>query len=430
MLKFIKNLFRRAFYSFIFPGNLLTRDYTLSERIEDGYEDNPTVFGAANKIATKAANIKLIPMKGENESDFDPLKEAFKNTRTDYSLKEFRRHWHLFRLLLGESLVYAPRYSLGGNDQNKPMTLDIMPPQNIEIETGGAADPIRYYKVESDERIDLEPEDVYHSRAFLNLDFDEGKQFRGFAPLAVASTIIRAMNAGNKTVADLYEAGMPPFMLYNEDLEASDTEEAKRELEKAWRGKSKDIPVLGSGKLGKIDLGFSNLRDLQIVETDKRGLRMMCNIWGLHPALFSDEAATLDNMKVSRKLMYEDRLMPDIEDECEYLNRLFEPLGIHYEPDYSKIEALQEDKEKVAKIYAIGMDKRAITKNEFREAIGLEPIEDDVMGEEGLIESAMFVPPVEGIDENGDDEEKAKKLLAKGYEVLDKDRTQTQKVHK
>jgi len=48
-----------------------------------------------------------------------------------------------------------------------------------------------------------------------------------------------------------------------------------------------------------------------------------------------------------------------------------------------------------------------------------------VMGEEGLIESAMFIPPVDGIDGNGDNPDKAKKLLEKGIrsEILDEDRT-------
>lgn len=394
----LRNRFRQAFYTFWFPGQTLKHDQNLGTYLEDGYEKNPSIFGAANKIATIGASIPLIAMKGEDESDIDPLKKVFDNREGDYTLKEHRIHWRLFRLLLGEALVYIPRYQ-AGNNKDQPMFFDIMPPQDIEIVTGGATDPVKYYKVDEKDKLPLEPKDVYHSRAFLNLDFEQGKQFRGLAPLSVASNIITMMNAGDDIVRKLYEAGMPPGILYNKGLKGKQVDEQKMLLEKAWRNKSKDIPILGGGDLGWLNLGFSSLRDLQIVESDKRGLRIMCNLWGVHESLFSAERATLDNMKIARKLMYEDRQKPDIDAEIEYINKVFEPMGIYYIADYSGIEALQEDKEKIAKIFAIGIDKKAVTKNEFREAVGLPVIEDDVMGEQGLIDNNEFIEPVKGIDE-------------------------------
>jgi len=399
--RLIGNRFRRAFYAYWFPGQTLTRDQNLDIYLEDGYEKNPTIFGAANKIATIGASIPLIAMKGEEPSDRDPLKEIFekRNDKADYTLNEHRRHWRLFRLLLGESLVYAPVYKFG-TSAGLPMFFDIMPPQNIEIVTGGMTDPVKYYKVDEKDKLPLDPEDVFHSRAFLNVDFDEGKHFRGLSPLKVAANIISMMNSGDEMVKKLYDTGMPPGILYNKNIKGTEVNEQKSLLEKAWRSKNKDIPIIGGGELGWINLGFSSLRDLQVVESDKRGLRVICNIWGVHESLFSAERATLDNMKIARKLMYEDRQKPDIEDELEYLNKIFKPLGIHYVADYSQIEALQEDKEKIAKIYGLGIDKKAVTKNEFREAIGLEPIKDEVMGEEGLIDESQFIEPVQGIDED------------------------------
>lgn len=396
---FRKNDFRKAIWSFLFPNSKLIRDVDLDKHLENGYEKNPTVFGAASNLASKAADVKLVPYVGENIAKIDPLKELFKDKSSDYSLREFIKHWHLSRYLLGEAIVYISKYN-EGNDAGKPMTLDIMPAQNVDIKSAGWMQPVSKYTVDVDETKELEPEDIYHSRLFLNLDFTEGKNFRGLAPLKVASSIITSMNSADDLTNKSYETGMPPGILYNKNLESSEVAEQKERLETAWRNKEKDIPVFGGGELGWINLGFSSIKDLQIVETDARGLRIMCNIWGVQEALFSSDKATLDNMKVSRKLMYEDRIIPDVNDFLEFINEIFAGYGIEYRADWSKIPALQEDKEKLAKVWGIAIDKHAATNNEFRvNVLGLDPIESPELDEEGLIDRATFIPPVPTLDD-------------------------------
>jgi HK97 family phage portal protein len=398
------NKFREAFYAFLYPGQKFVLPSGTSELITNYFEGNATVFSAVNKIVSKVTDIPLIPYRGETEVQDNPLENLFVNTESNYSFREYRAHWHLFRLLLGESIVYVPRLQ-NGNNAGMPMMLDIMPPQNIEIESGGPGNIVRYYKVDSSTKVEIEPKDVYHSRLFLNADFSEGKQFRGISPLKVASNLIAAMNSGNDLVNKSYETGMPPGILYNKNLESSEIEEQKRKLEQAWRKKQKDVPVFGGGELGWIPLGFSNLRDLQIVETDKRGLRILCNIWGIHESLFSGDASTLDNLKIARRLLYEDRIMPDVKAECDFYNELFKSTGIEYRPDYSGVQALQDDKLVTAQLYGIAIDKKVVTRNEMRTALGLQEIENELMGEEGLIESIMFAPEVPGIDTRDEEDE-------------------------
>lgn len=47
--------------------------------------------------------------------------------------------------------------------------------------------------------------------------------------------------------------------------------------------------------------------------------------------------------------------------------------------DYDNIDALQEDKEKKAKVYQIGMQVGAYSPNEYREKMGDEPVKDPAM---------------------------------------------------
>lgn len=390
--------------AWMFPGTKLYTDYGLPTVIKDGYEGNPTVFGAVNKIITKIIDVPIVPMVGENISKVDPLRDLFKDSNLDYSFEEFRAHRHLFRLLLGEAITYAPSY-VAGNNKGEPMSLEVMPAHEVLIETGGPDDPIRYYKLQNNERVEFFPEDIYHSRLFLNVDFSNGKQYRGISPLKVAINVINSMNAGDKLTADSYATGMPPGILYNKNLESADVEKQRRKMEIEWRKKEKDVPVFGAGELGWLPLGFSNLKDLQVIQNDARGLRILCNLWGIHESLFSGDASTLDNLKVARRLMYEDRIMPDINEELAFYNSLFASTGITYVADYSQVPALQDDRLSIAQIYAIGIDKKAVTRNEMREALGLAEINEPLMGEEGLIESILFTPDVQGIDTGGDDDD-------------------------
>jgi hypothetical protein len=131
----------------------------------------------------------------------------------------------------------------------------------------------------------------------------------------------------------------------------------------------------------------------------------LCNIWGIHESLFSGDASTLDNLKIARRLLYEDRIMPDVKAECDFYNELFKSTGIEYRPDYSGVQALQDDKLVTAQLYGIAIDKKVVTRNEMRTALGLQEIENELMGEEGLIESIMFAPEVPGIDTRDEEDE-------------------------
>ena len=404
--------FRQSWFAYFGRGQKLYLDSSLPGHIQSGYEENYTVFGAANKLASKAVSIPIIPMKGEEKLEGpDPRLKFFESNKADYTLNEFRRHWHIFRYILGESMAYVLRYELGGPDNGKPFALDILPPQNVDLIFGEYSEVIEYYRVNRNEKPenDILPENVHHSRLFPNLDFDDGKQFRSLSPVKVAADIIRAMNAGNKQDADLKETGTPPFMIINEDLDVSDSKVQKKILEEQWVQQSKDKPMFGTGRIKKLDFGFSTLKDLMILETDSRGLMAICNMWGVHVSLFSDQHATENNILTARKLMYEDRAIPDAKDECEFWNWIFKESDITFIPDISQIPAMQEDKEKLAKVYAIAYDKKATTGNEIREhVLGLDPIDIPEMGEEGLIERLMFVPDIPGIDGGFTEDDKDK----------------------
>jgi HK97 family phage portal protein len=274
---------------------------------------------------------------------------------------------------------------------------DIMPPQDLIIESGGWRQMAKYYRLQNNQRIPMNPDDIWHTRIFLNLDFTDGKNYRGLAPISVAADIIRAMSETNKTIYQTLKKGLPPGILRNTDIKTQKLAlESQALLDEEWDKKfagsdNRGRPILGSGNLEWIPIGFSNFRDLQLIEASSMGRSILCNLWGVPEELFSSERSTLDNKNTARKLAYEDSTIPICQDYVDGLNKRIEPAyGITYKIDINAIPAMQEDKYKIAQTMEIGRRVKAVTKNEFREAVGLETIADSEFDQEGLIdESAM-----------------------------------------
>ena len=407
----VNNLFRRAMYGLFIGGTDLDRSsYTLSDDVKENYGKNPTVFGMINKLARMAANVRLIPMKGETESEFDPMLEIFSENDADYTYEEFRMHWFCFAYALGESIVYWPTFSGGNNLGQLIDQPDIIPSQNIDIESAGYRNMVNYYKIDinsADKRVFMESKDVWHSRLFLNLDFTNGKNFRGVAPISVAADVIRAMSEINKTIYKTVKRGFPPGIFGNKSIDNTKTSEEFQEyLERQWSQKfegseNRGRPIIAGGDLYWFPIGFSNFRDLQIIESSSMGRSVLCNTWGVPEELFSSERSTLDNKNTARKLAYEDSIIPMLKVYISGLNKRTEKsYGITYKIDEKSIPAMQEDKLKIAQTMKIGRDARAITKNEFRQAIGLEFINDPEFDIEGLIDEGNMPEQFQNYQQN------------------------------
>lgn len=398
---------KKALYSF-FPGSLLRADPDIEDYISEGYEGNASAFGMINKLANMFARIEIKPFKGEEEIDLNPLDSYFDSNEADYTLHEFMMHWYLFALVTGESLVYyLMSKSLNGSSI---LEFEIMPSQYVEIKPEGD-EPVGVYKLKvGDQSSSFKPENVWHTRLFLNLDYEDGINYRGLSPLKVAANKITAMNEGDILLAKTLKYGMPPGILGREDLDSlEDAVETQEILEQEWRKRyshdeNKGVPIFMNGKLFWLQLGFSNLRDLQIIENDKNGMRVLANLYGLSPELFTGEFSSYSNKMLAEKVAYTDRILPDMKLFLDGINKIIgRVFGIEYKADTSQIEALQADKLQMAQIYDIGVRNNSVTNDEFREAIGLEPTGKPEMGEEGLLNRSLTMPEAKESDKESKD---------------------------
>jgi len=402
----VNNDLYKSLYGFLAPGFKLSRDELGSNYIKYGYESNPDVFSISNHIAGLFSRISIIPYQNDKEIE-DPMEEYFADNAADITYHEFKYNWEMFSLITGNSIIYTPVIK-GGNNAGRRLSFDIMPTQNVEIISGGWRQPVGRYVLDIDDRYEYDPTDVWHSRLFPNLTYENGANFMGISPLKVAAMVITSQNAGYEITSDVLKHGIQPGILtkISEEYDKKTSQMQESDMRKKWRRASKGkIPLFTMGDLRYIKVGYDNLKDLQIIENSKDGMRVLCNIWAVPLQAFNDtSASTYNNMLEADKAIYKKRVMPDVERYTAGLNKIWKPFGIEYEADYSGVESLRGDMSKLATALGTLVNNKLIGRDEARNIINnalnmnLDEIDIEGMTLEDMINEPQISFP--NIDKN------------------------------
>jgi len=389
-----QNQFYRQMFHDLTAGTALKKDYHIKDYIKEGYEKNADVFSVIDRLSTMFSQIPKDLVRGEDDDPVTegPLYEILRQPNNYQIWQEFAKLWYTFYLTTGNAIKYAPRIQ-GGNDKGKlmPGGIYMMPTQHIQIEAGSWRDPIKFYSLEINLTTEKIPaEDVIHVR-MPNLQYQGGANFMGMSPLKVAALIIEAENQGYQTVADTLSKGLPPGILkMTEEYDKIRSQELQADLEREWKKKYGNqkytrragYPVLGFGVDDWIPMGFSNFRDLQILEMSQHGLRVLCNVLGVPSQAFNDVAGTtFTNMGEARKMVYTNRLIPDFGLLLSYLNTMIVPAygeDLKIKADYSDIPELQDDKKELAQWLEVAV-RWGMPPNRLFEKLGLETIDNPAM---------------------------------------------------
>lgn len=388
------NVLYRQLYENLFPNSKLRKDYNIKNYIKDGYEKNADIFSLIDRLSTMFSQIPKIVVKGEDEDQVQTgrLYEFIQQPNNYQIWQEFAKLWYTFYLTTGNAIKYAPRLK-SGNDKGKlmPGGVYIMPTQHVEIIAGSWRDPVREYILDLNQNVEKIPaEDVIHVR-MPNLQYQEGANFMGMSPLKVAILVIEAENQGYQTIADTLARGLPPGILtkVNDEYDSVKDSERQAELERAYKKKygtqkynrTSGVPITTTGDVKWIPMGFSNFKDLQILEMNQHGLRVLCNVLGVPSQAFNDTAGTtFSNMGDARKMVYTNRLIPDAGLLDGYLNSIIAAAygEERIKSDFSNIPELQDDKKDLAVWLKVAADL-GYPPNRVLQKLGLETIDNPAM---------------------------------------------------
>jgi HK97 family phage portal protein len=387
------NLLYRQLYNSLSGYFSLDKDQDLDYYIKNGFEKNASIYGTIMKLSLKAAGvpIKLVIKQTNGKeveqewSKYPELKRLIYKPNHYQNGKEHRTNAFMYKYVTGNTITYAPKYENGINKGK--ITRDgmlLMPVQDTEIYANGWRQMPSYYTVNfyQQESLRIAISDVWHER-FPGLDMQNGAQFMGMSPLKAAANIIKSMNAGDKNLATLYGMGHAPGIVYKKISDSIDPG-TPRDQQRQWKknytqSSAEQIPIFTYGDVGFAKVGTDDVASLRIIENSEHGSRVVSKIFGVDPSIFGDTgASTFNNMETAQKAMWEDRLIPDVD---QYWEGFTEEIAYPYDsklilkPDYDTIQALQPDKATkvvwVSKMFNDGV----ITGDEYLEKMGEEKTE-------------------------------------------------------
>ena len=354
---------------------------------EEGYKRNVVAYRCIDLISKSAAAVPwLLYTDKDDEIDQHPLLALLQAPNPSQGGAALMRAMYGYYLIAGNSYLEAV-----GPDNGVPREIYSLRPDRMKVIPGRAGMAGAYvYTVGSDSVTwpvnELTGEGpILHIKAFNPLD-----DWYGLSPLEAASYAIDQHNeAGKWNQALLQNSGSPSGALVYAPKEGpgvlTDDQfgKLKGEIDEKFSGsRNAGRPLLLEGGFDWKQIGLSP-RDMDWLEGKKSASQDICAAYGVPPQLLGIEGSmTFANYEQARLALYEDTVLPFLDNIAEELNHWLVPKfgeGLRLGYDLDEISALEpRRKELWDKILKSGS---ILTKNEQREALGYEPVEggDDLM---------------------------------------------------
>jgi len=329
--------------------------------VRDGYQSNDIVYSIVKLITDKAKlapfhvykvidqtaakrykSLMKQPDKIENWNEVRQLhKKAFELYDGDSRLNELLKYpneedtwsdlieqWCGFKLLTGNSFIYAKMIEGGAND-GKPFELYALPAQYMAIIANVEVfPPTRVgYQLYYGKMWSFDTKEILHDKYFNPYWTVTGNELYGQSPLmAAARTLTRSNEAKTASVASFQNGGPAGVLFMNDDRfdPTSGTQQAqalkKSISEKGGASNYNSIAVSGY-KVDWKQIGLSPV-ELNIIESEKWDMKSLCNIYGVPSQLLNDaDNKTYNNQIEGEKALTLRCAIPLLDAITDNLNR-------------------------------------------------------------------------------------------------------------
>ena len=311
--------------------------------VNDGYVGNDIVYSIVRLITDKAriapwSIFKVIdeqsakkykalmsqPEKVKNWKEVLELRtKAFEEYKQDTRLNELLKHpnpedswadiveqWCAFKLVTGNSFVYASLIE-GGANMGKPLTINVLPAQYMAIIANVEVFPpvVAGYQLYFGKLWSFKREEILHDKYFNPQWNITGNQLYGQSPLKAASRTLTRSNEAKTAAVSAFQNGGPAGVLFMNDDRfdpisgASQAQALKKSVsEKAGSQNYNQIAVSGY-KVDWKQIGLSPV-ELDILESEKWDMISLCNVYGVPSQLMNDPAnKTYNNQQEAEKAL-------------------------------------------------------------------------------------------------------------------------------
>jgi len=402
-------------------GLPISIDDTQGAYIDEGYELNPDVYSVVNGITKAGASVppivhvvknktkalkyqqykrankskvnqayldNILELKNEAFEEVhdhrDPLYKLINNPNPLQGYPEWYENMKGFQLITGNG--YTHFVELGDGTFGE---MWVMPSQFTKI----VANPTYESLIESylidmygHEGKKLDAHTVMHWK-YWNPDYDAvGSHLYGMSPLKSARRSIRLGNDGDQALSKALKNGGASGVVFPSDPDIEQLTPAQRSQLEQYLRSMQGPDNYKSWLVSSVKLGFERFGmppvDLEIIEAGKMTQRDICNVYNFPSELLNDpDNKTNANKEQSRKQLYLDNVIPELNRDYAELNRSLVPVfnkatgtNYHLDFDVQSIDALNQDNaDKVAWL------ERAwwLTADEKRLEMGYEPVGDN-----------------------------------------------------
>ena len=366
------------------------------------------IYGMAQnaelKLYQKEKDGSLAPYMGQNANHYQRF---LRKPSSQVNFNEFLEGYFQFVLVLGNSFWNSVRYDKGAKKGLTSQLVIMYPQYTTVVMSGDPVFPVKGYRYSfGDQNKELEYNSVTHIK-WHNPKYVYGGQYFGLSPMRVALPVVQKQN--NITIQEKNQIGRggPQGVLFKKNKEgvsmatATQQQDMKESFVKYNKEGRSDWPLV-SFEIGKETLG-NTASEMGLSESSMDGLRKICNVLSFPSVLMNDNASsTYNNVSEARKSAWTDCIIRHLENFAfGFTEAVITPedieQGVCFKWDYSKVSELSDDLNKVVD----AMTKAKATPNELRQAVGLEPIDDDSMNVPYI--SFNEIPINEREDDNSND---------------------------
>jgi len=339
-------------------GGLYPRYYDQSQEayINKGYEENIDIFSVISKIVKTSTAIPWILERksgeGWEEIEDSTLHDLLENPNPlkQYTWEDIQEMYLVYLLVTGNS------YMIGEELSGRYQSLDVLPSQNITIEsTDNFFLPDPYYCFNfGTNKEKYDNKELQHIR-FFNPGFNNVQDsLLGLSMIQVAAKAVKVGNDRWDADTVLLENRGAIGLITDKSNRPMSQEEAEM-VQSSYQQRAGGTHNFGKTLVVNKDLNFIKLamssQDLQLIEKGVVTLRSVCNVFGLDSSLFNDPAnKTFNNRLEAEKALYTNVVIPlsnkVAQAHTNYLvKNHFPGQPVRMRQDFTKVEALQKDKQ-------------------------------------------------------------------------------------
>lgn len=316
-------------------------EMTVRKATREGYKMSIYVFRAVRIIVQAASAIPWIVLNKEGEPiDGHPLTAVLKNPNPVFSGQDMMELLIAHSELVGNAL-WMPIIVNGRVKEFWPVMPDLVKPIPSD-KPGEWLKGWQVFEHGGAQRI-LPPEQFIH---FMQMD--PGNLYWGTSPLMAAARTIDTDNEAQDTQKISMQNRATPDGVFTHEsvLTQEQFEEARRQIRENFLSKTKrrEPWVLGAG--AKWNQMSMTPVEMDFIASRLANLRGIATAFGLDPWWLGDKSAsTYNNVMEARRALYQEVVLPLLDDVKSTLNLKIAPLygDITISYDTSKIVSLRED---------------------------------------------------------------------------------------